>query len=183
MSDYKVLAEVGQSIINVLWEQIQADHDLVALINNASLISLESPATHHENSSDPAARVGLSIPHRRRSVSEKPSSGGGNREAEFEKPPMSLDLYSLITPLLKAPHDQQIVLGKILQILHDRPTLEGPDLAGSLATLPRRSVTSPLLRTAMRGDLSTKQEARCLVLAPTPVEHRLRERQFRIAPD
>ena len=32
MSDYKVLAEVGQSLINVLWEQIQNDSDLVALI-------------------------------------------------------------------------------------------------------------------------------------------------------
>jgi hypothetical protein len=39
-----------------------------------------------------------------------------------------------MTPLLKAPRDQQIVLGKILQILYDRPTLEGPDLSGTLAT-------------------------------------------------
>ena len=29
---------------------------------------------------------------------------------------------------------QQIVLGKVLQILYDRPTLEGPDLVGTLAT-------------------------------------------------
>ena len=47
---------------------------------------------------------------------------------------MALDLYYLITPLLKAPRDQQIVLGKILQILYDRPTMQGTDLVGSLAT-------------------------------------------------
>jgi Pvc16 N-terminal domain len=133
MSDYKVLAEVGQSIINVLWEQIQADPDLVALINSSNLISLESPAEHQENTSDTSL---LSVYLYR--ITEDPYmknriavEGAGGR---VRKPPMSLDLYYLITPLLKAPRDQQIVLGKILQILYDRSTLEGPDLAGSLAT-------------------------------------------------
>jgi hypothetical protein len=133
MSDYKVLAEVGQSLINVLWEQIEADPDLVALINNSSLISLESPAEHQENSSDPSLlsvylyRIVEDSYMKNRVQVEGP--GGSVR-----KPPMSLDLYYLITPLLKAPRDQQIVLGKVLQILYDRPTLEGPDLAGTLAT-------------------------------------------------
>jgi hypothetical protein len=133
MSDYKILSEVGQSIVNVLWQQIQADPDLVALINSSSLISLESPAENQANSSDPSL---LSVylyritedPFMKNRV---PVEGNGGR---MRKPPMSLDLYYLITPLLKAPRDQQIVLGKILQILYDRSTLEGPDLAGSLAT-------------------------------------------------
>jgi hypothetical protein len=133
MSDYKVLSEVGQSIVNVLWQQIKADPDLVALINSADLISLESPAEHQENNSDTAL---LSVYLYR--VTEDPYmkncppvEGNGGR---MRKPPLSLDLYYLITPLLKAPRDQQIVLGKVLQILYDRPTLEGPDLFGSLAT-------------------------------------------------
>jgi len=132
MSDYKVLAEVGQSLINVLWEQIQADPDLVALISDSSLISLESPAEHQENTSD---RALLSVylyritedPFMKNRV---PEEGNGGR---IRKPPMSLDLYYLITPLLKAPRDQQIVLGKVLQILYDRSTLEGTDLSGTLA--------------------------------------------------
>ncbi len=133
MSDYKVLAEVGQSLVNVLWQQIQADSDLSALINNISLISLESPAEHQENTSDPAL---LSVYLYR--ITEDPYMK--NRPAvegtggKVRKPPMALDLYYLITPLLKAPRDQQIVLGKILQVLYDNPTLEGPDLDGSLAT-------------------------------------------------
>lgn len=133
MSDYKVLSEVGQSIINVLWQQIQADPDLVALISSSSLISLESPAEHQANSSDPTL---LSVYLYR--ITEDPFmknrcpvEGTGGR---LRKPPMTLDLYYLITPLLKAPRDQQIVLGKIMQILYDRSTLEGPDLSGTLAT-------------------------------------------------
>ena len=132
MSDYKVLAEVGQSLINVLWEQIHADSDLFALINNVSLISLESPAEHQENTSDAAL---LSVYLYR--ITEDPyMKNRGTVEGtggKIRKPPLSLDLYYLITPLLKAPRDQQIVLGKILQILYDHPTLEGPELDGSLA--------------------------------------------------
>jgi len=44
---------------------------------------------------------------------------------------MALDLNYLITPLLKAPRDQQIVLGKIMQVLYDRPSLEGADMTGT----------------------------------------------------
>jgi hypothetical protein len=133
MSDYKVLAEVGQSLINVLWEEIKNDPSLVALISDPSLISLESPAEHQENSSDPAL---LSVylyritedPYMKNRVAVEGNGG------KIRKAPMSLDLFYLITPLLKAPRDQQIVLGKILQVLYDHPTLEGTDLAGSLAT-------------------------------------------------
>jgi Pvc16 N-terminal domain len=131
VSDYKVLAEVGQSLINVLWEGIKNDPDLFALINSPNLISLESPAEHQENAGDTAL---LSVYLYR--ITEDPYmknrgtvEGTGGR---VRKPPMALDLSYLITPLLNAPRDQQIVLGKVLQVLYDRPTLEGPDLAGTL---------------------------------------------------
>ncbi len=131
MSDYKAIAEVGQSLINVLWEGIQADPDLVALISSINLLSLESPAEHKDNTTDTAL---LSIYLYR--ITEDPYMNNrfsveGTR-GHIRKPPLTLDLFYLITPLLKAPRDQQIVLGKILQILYDRPTLEGPEGAGTL---------------------------------------------------
>jgi hypothetical protein len=42
-------------------------------------------------------------------------------------------LYYLVTPMVGLPREQQIVLGKVMQILYDRAILEGPDLTGSLA--------------------------------------------------
>lgn len=132
MSDYKVLAEVGQSLVNLLWEGIQADPDLVTLINNLNLISLESPAEHQENNDQALLSVYLyRITEDALMKNRAPVEGTGGK---LRKPPMALDLYYLITPLLKAPRDQQIVLGKVMQILYDRPTLEGPELTGTLAT-------------------------------------------------
>ena len=49
MSDYKVIAEAGETLIQVLWTAINADADLRALIGDPSLISLELPAEHVQN--------------------------------------------------------------------------------------------------------------------------------------
>jgi hypothetical protein len=130
VSDYKVLAEVGQSLINALWEGIRHDPDLVALINNPNLISLESPAEHEETGDAALLSVYLyRITEDPYMKNRLPVEGTGGR---VRKPPMALDLSYLITPLLKAPRDQQIVLGKVMQVLYDQPTLEGPDLDGTL---------------------------------------------------
>ena len=132
MSDYKVIAEVGESLSNIFWEEIHADPDIASLITTQSLISLESPAEHHENNDNSLLSIYLyRITEDAQRKNDFPVAGNGGR---LRKPPMALDLNYLITPLLKDPRDQQIVLGKIMQVLYDRPTLEGVDLAGSLGS-------------------------------------------------
>jgi hypothetical protein len=59
-----------------------------------------------------------------------PVSGNGGR---LRKPPLTLDLFYLVTPLVGSPREQQIVLGKVMQVLYDRAILSGADLIGSLA--------------------------------------------------
>jgi hypothetical protein len=46
MGDYNVVAEAGQSLINVICSAIAADPFLVSLINSENLISLGSSAEH-----------------------------------------------------------------------------------------------------------------------------------------
>jgi hypothetical protein len=64
----------------------------------------------------------------------------------LEKPPLTLDLYYLVTPLLGLPRDQQIVLGKTMQVLYDHSTLEATDLVGSLKASgePVRVILNPV---------------------------------------
>jgi hypothetical protein len=130
MSDYTVLAEVGQSLVRVLWEEIQADPQVNALIDNEDRISLESPFDLREND---AVRLSIYLyrivedPHTK---NQSPVPGVGDR---LRKPPLTLDLFYLVTPLVGSPREQQIVLGKVMQVLYDRAILNGPDLMGSLA--------------------------------------------------
>jgi hypothetical protein len=130
MGDYTVVADAGQTLINVLWEEIQADAQVNALISSESAISLESPADLAGNDS---VRVSIYLyrivedPYMKNRYVSVPGDGGAQR-----KPPLTLDLYYLVTPLVGAPRDQQIVLGKIMQVLYDRAILAGPDLSGTL---------------------------------------------------
>jgi hypothetical protein len=132
MGDYTVVADAGQSIVNVLWEEIQADPQVNTLISSESAISLESPADLAGNNS---VRVSIYLyrivedPYMKNAYQSVPGDGGAQR-----KTPLTLDLYYLITPLVGAPRDQQIVLGKIMQVLYDRAILQGTDLSGTLAT-------------------------------------------------
>lgn len=136
MGDYTVVADAGQSIINVLWDEIQADPQVSALISSESAISLESPADLAGNNSVLVSIYLYRIvedAYMKNQFVSVPGSGGAER-----KPPLMLDLYYLITPMVGAPRDQQIVLGKIMQVLYDRANLEGPDLSGTLATGSQR---------------------------------------------
>jgi hypothetical protein len=136
VSAYTALAETGETLINVIWEAIQADPDLVALINSKNLITLDPPKDDPQNNQTPLLSIYLyRIVEDPYMKNQCPVEGTGGR---LRRPPLTLDLFYMITPLLKAPHDQQVVLGKIMQVLHDRPTLEGSDLNGSLQTSDER---------------------------------------------
>lgn len=131
MSDYTVLAEVGESLVGVLWQEIQLDTQVSALIDNESRISLESPADLTGNDS---VRLSIYLYRIVEDASTKNRFAVQGNGAQLRKPPLSLDLYYLVTPLVGLPREQQIVLGKVMQVLYDRAILEGSDLVGSLAT-------------------------------------------------
>jgi Pvc16 N-terminal domain len=131
MSNYTVLAEVGESLAAVLWQEIQLDPVVNALIDTENKISLKSPA---DLVNDVSVRLSIYLyrvvedPYTK---NQFPVLGNG---AQLRKAPLTLDLFYLITPLVGEPRDQQIVLGKVMQVLYDRAILEGSDLVGSLAT-------------------------------------------------
>ena len=129
MSDYSVIAALGDSLVSVLYSELNTDPQISGLIDSEDRISLESPADLESNNS-----VRLSMYLYR--ILENPYlknrfrvEGTGGK---LRKPPLALDLYYLLTPLMGTPREQMIVLGKTMQILYDRSILEGSDLSGSL---------------------------------------------------
>jgi len=132
VSEYTVLAEVGESLVQVLWEEIQQDPQVSVLIDNENRISLESPFDLRDND---AVRLSIYLYRVVEDPNTKnrfPVAGNGGT---VRKPPLTLDLHYLITPMVGAPREQQILLGKVMQVLYDRAILEGNDLAGSLAAV------------------------------------------------
>jgi hypothetical protein len=56
---------------------------------------------------------------------------------ELQQPPLPLRLHYLITPVTNErtgdPETEQLILGKVLQLLHSHPVLRGMDLRGEFA--------------------------------------------------
>lgn len=131
MSDYSAIAALGDLLVSVLFSELNADPQISGLIDSEDRISLESPADLENNNS-----VRLSIylyrmlenPYMKNRFSVE-GTGGQQRN-----PPLTLDLYYLLTPMLGTPREQQIVLGKTMQILYDRAILQGADLSNGVGT-------------------------------------------------
>jgi hypothetical protein len=131
MGLYTAIAEVGQSLVQVIWNAIALDPTLVALINSENLISLESPAEHTDKQDTALLSIYLYRVVEDAYLKNRGPVEGPN--GKLQPPPLTLDLFYLITPLLTDPADCQVVLGKVMQVLHDPAMLAGPDLVGSLA--------------------------------------------------
>lgn len=129
MSDYSIIAELGDSLVSVLFSELNADPQLKGLIDSEDRISLESPADLENNNSVRLSIYLYRIVENPYLKNRFPLEGRGGAQ---KKPPLTLDLYYLLTPLVGTPREQQIVLGKSMQTLYDRAILEGPDLEGSL---------------------------------------------------
>jgi Pvc16 N-terminal domain len=130
VSEYTVIAEVGEALVRVLWEEIQLDPQVSLLIDNENRISLQSPKELAEDNS-----VRLSIYLYR--VVEDPflkNQPTTSREGRVHRvAPLALDLCYLVTPLVGTPREQQIVLGKLMQVFYDRALIVGTDLSPGMA--------------------------------------------------
>ena len=126
MSDYTVIAEVGEALVRVLWEEIQLDPQVNLLIDNENRISLQSPKDLAEDNSVRLSLYLYRIVEDPQLKNQVMAPGEGRRQRVA---PLALDLYYLVTPLVGTPREQQIVLGKLMEVFYDRALLEGTDLS------------------------------------------------------
>jgi hypothetical protein len=133
VADYQVIADAGAALSRVLWQEIQPVQTVRDLFNDdPQNISLESPRAL-QDANNTAVRLSLYLyrivedPY----VKNRPPLPDGGRVQR--RAPLTLDLFYLVTPLVGLPREQQLVLGKVMQIFHDRAVLEGSDLSHAMA--------------------------------------------------
>ena len=133
MADYQVIADAGDALSRVLWQEILTEQTVRDLFNgDPQNISLESPRAL-QDANNTSVRLSIYLyrivedPY----VKNRPLLPDGGRLQR--RAPLTLDLFYLVTPLVGAPREQQLVLGKVMQIFHDRAVLEGSDLSAAMA--------------------------------------------------
>ncbi len=127
MGKYTVIAEVSQSILNLLRKELSPE-----IIKKYEQIALCAPSKQED------VKVGIHLydvqeysEFAQRTMIQK-SSG------ELQFPPQALTLHYIVTVYSSADRlskaiDEQRIMGRVIQVLADHPRMEGEWLSGSLA--------------------------------------------------
>lgn len=126
MADYSVITDIGLSLVKVLREALVPE-----LIAHSDGVGL----AHPHDKGDMNLSVYL---YEIKENTEVRSSDLIDQGDRMRYPPLALDLSYLITAhsssdVLTRAIDEQRIIGKTMQVLHDHSTLKGEDLVGSLA--------------------------------------------------
>ncbi len=130
MSEYTAIRGVTRSLRDLLQGHItdSTDPELTGVP-----IDLRSPREMREVDNDQGAQ-GVSLWLYRavrdgQTLNKPPQRVAPN---QVRRPSLPMNLYYLITPIASASDDEQLLLGKVLEVLNDHPTLRGALLSDSL---------------------------------------------------
>ncbi|MBC7909098.1 MAG: DUF4255 domain-containing protein [Pyrinomonadaceae bacterium] len=132
MSDYRVVNAVDETLRALLWSRIQFDSELASIFLSETQLTFEPPYMLIEN--DKPIGDDLSI------FLYRVLENGDMKNRPLEQlntstqryPPLSLNLFYLVTPLTKSTDNDHRVLSKTMQILYDNAVVNGSELQGVL---------------------------------------------------
>jgi hypothetical protein len=126
VSSYNNLNSASKTLANRIWNGIKDDKQINAIINSPEQISYLSP----KDAQAKTAQISVFLYN----VTELTSMRNQPQTTKNpSKPPLYLNLRYLITPLTQSVENDQIVLGKIMQLFAETPVLRRSDLQGSLS--------------------------------------------------
>lgn len=131
MSDFRAIADVGETLVELL------RHEMRHLIKRKESIVLASPG---EIESNDDVRLSLFLYHILENVHLKNQEMQIKDSSTLTYPPTALDLFYMLTAypsgtqdLTERTKEEHSILGRAIQILNDNPILTGSLLKDSLA--------------------------------------------------
>jgi hypothetical protein len=117
------IAEVSRFLRHTLWLGIAEDNDTKQLVSSENNIVLSNPGQPADNHRNLSLWLYQVVPneHLRNAAFVRQNSDGLE-----QYPPLSLNLYYLLTPSTDNDEGDQKVLGKALQVFHDQSILAMP---------------------------------------------------------
>jgi hypothetical protein len=134
LSDYRVLQEVSHYLRDLLLTYLSSIDTLTANFTSPNNISLDTPARIADGSAPEATNAMLSLylyqvtPNTH--VNNRGYIPAGNGTLVF--PPLSLNLFYLLTPLNNSPDDALATLGLAMQALAAHPVIRASFLDSTL---------------------------------------------------
>jgi hypothetical protein len=123
---YSNIRYASKTLAGRVWNAMKDDKQLSAIIRDPEQIRFVSPKEAAQK--PPQISIYLYNVTELASMRNQPTA-----TQNPSKPPLYLNLRYLITPLTENVEDDQVLLGKILQIFHETPILRGSNLQGPLS--------------------------------------------------
>lgn len=132
MSGYKVINAVDETLKALLWSGMQADGEITSIPLNENDISLEPPflLIKEDKPLEDCLSVYLYRLSENGEMKNRPLERVNATTLRF--PPLSLNLYYLVTPLTNSSANDHRLLSKAMQILYDNAIIKGSLLQGEL---------------------------------------------------
>jgi hypothetical protein len=123
MSEHSAIRAASLALAHRVRQGLLADPELALLFNAAHVVSLETPK---EMRATTPKKVGLSVWLYRVQRNEFTANRPRERPApdRLRRAPLPVNLHYLMTPLSGNPENEQAIMGKLLQVLHDQPFVQ-----------------------------------------------------------
>lgn len=134
MSSYKVINAVGETLREILWSAIQNDSTIVPSVISAELrITFEPPFKLLSDTVPDENSLSLSLYRvvENGDMKNRPLEPKDTNLLKY--PPLSLNLFYLISPLTNSAENDNNLLGKTMQAFYDNALIKGSRLKGVLA--------------------------------------------------
>jgi len=139
MSDYTAIADVGETLKKLLWDNIKDDSTAKSIIESEDQITLSSP---EEIESD--KRLSLFLYQVTENDYLKNQEMQSVNSTKLKYPPLSVNLFYMVMPHTQNREKDHIIVGKVMQIFYDNAILRGSILQGSLAGDELKLILNPL---------------------------------------
>jgi hypothetical protein len=131
VSDYNVIADIGDTLKKLLWENFETDAAIYPIIiESEDQIALVSPDDMDEGT---PRKLSLFLYQIIENGHMKNSEMITVNTAHLQYPPVILDLLFLVTCSTDDRKKDHLLLGKVMQVFHDNAVLKGSVLQGTLA--------------------------------------------------
>lgn len=141
MSDDRVIDEVDETLIDLLWSRIQPDAEISGIIGTMQQISREPPFKLVTDTNPDRNALSLFLYRivENGNMKNQPLEARANNILRY--PPLALDLFYLVTPITNTTENDHRLFGKVMQVFHDNAILRGPALQGGLQNTAELRIT------------------------------------------
>jgi hypothetical protein len=130
MSEYDVIADIGETLKKLLWEAIEPNPAFKDIIGSEDEITLDSP-----NEMEAGKKLSLflyQLTENGHMKNREMTAVNNSNNGRLQYPPLVVDLLFLVTCSTQNRKNDHLLMGKVMQIFHDHAVLKGSELKGSL---------------------------------------------------